>query len=184
MKALVLGGAQTLWRDVAGALDLGSFDVVVACNDAAAVWPGRLDAAVSLHAEKWAYWLEKRARLGNPDPGVVVGHADAGRGVLKVSERVSQFVEYRFNGQADSGSSGLFALKYALEDMGCERAVLCGVPMHEVGAHFFDLTPWGAAQSHRRGWSQALPVIADRARSMCGWTADLLGKPTKEWLNG
>lgn len=184
MRALVLGGAQTLWRDVTGALDLGEFDLVVACNDASEVWPGHLDAAVSLHAEKFGYWMERRARAGRPMPDAVIGHAEAGKGILRISELVTGFVEYRFQGQADSGSSGLFALRYALDVLEADRAVLCGVPMNEVGAHFFDLTPWGAAQSHRRGWSQALPQIADRARSMCGWTADLLGKPTKEWLDG
>jgi len=184
LKALVLGGAATLWRDVAGALDLGSFDVVVACNDAGSVWPGRLDAIVTLHAEKLGFWMERRERAGFDLPERIIGHDAAKRSTLRITDKVTNFVEYRFSGQADSGSSGLFALKYALEDMGCDRAVLCGVPMHEVGAHFFDLTPWGGAVAHRRGWNQALTVIGDRARSMSGWTADLLGKPTKEWLAG
>lgn len=182
--ALVLGGAATLWRDVAGALDLGRFDAVVACNDAAAIWPGRLDAIVTLHAEKLAYWLEKRERAGLDLPAHVIGHSDARHSVLRITDRVTDFVDYRFDGQRDSGSSGLFALKYALADLGHDRAVLCGVPMHEIGAHFFDLTPWSGAVAHRRGWKQAHPVIVDRARSMSGWTADMLGLPTKEWLAG
>lgn len=184
MKALVLGGANTLWDDVAGALALGSFDVVVACNDASAAWPGRLDAAVSLHAEKFGLWMERRSRAGHPAPGAVVGHSTVRQGIIRVSEVLTDFVEYRFTGQQDSGSSGLFALKYALEDMGASRAVLCGVPILDSGAHFFDPNPWGAAASHRRGWVQARPVIGDRARSMSGWTADTLGRPTKEWLAG
>lgn len=181
---LVLGGASTLWRDVSGAMDLGRFDAVVACNDAGAVWPGYLDAIVSLHAEKLGFWLERREQAGFDPPDRVVGHDTAKRSVLRITDRVTDFVEYRFDGQRDSGSSGLFALKYALEDLGCDRAVLCGVPMIATGAHFFDLTPWGGAVAHRRGWSQALTVIGDRARSMSGWSADLLGVPTKEWLAG
>lgn len=182
--ALVLGGASCLWRDVEAALDLGRFDGVVACNDAAAVWPGRVDCFVSLHAEKMGYWLERRDRAGLPEPDRIWGHDTAKRGVLRISERVQDYVAWKFEGQHDSGSSGLFALKAALIDMGFNKAVLCGVPLTQTGAHFFDLTPWGGAEAHKRGFKQALPVIRDRARSMSGWTAEVLGQPTKEWLAG
>ncbi len=184
MKALVLGGAATLWRDVAGALDLGRFDLVVACNDAAAVWPGRLDAAVSLHPEKYGIWMGRRNKAGHPAPGRLVGHLEAGKSTVRLPDLPIEFAEWKFEGQPDSGSSGLFALRYALESLGADRAVLCGVPMHDAAAHFFDATPWGAAAAHRRGFNQARPAIGDRARSMSGWSADLLGQPTKEWLAG
>jgi hypothetical protein len=35
MRALVLGGAACVWRDVEAALELGEYDIVVACNDIA-----------------------------------------------------------------------------------------------------------------------------------------------------
>lgn len=181
-RALVLGGGAQVWRDLDAALDLSEFDAVIACNDAAADYPGHLDALVTLHAEKVGVWLGRRKALGLPKPDQVIGHDEASRGVLRLPEGLSGFTSYRFDGQADSGSSGLFALKVALIDLGHDRAVLCGVPMDEASGHFFDPSVWRGAASHQRGWKQALPTIKDRARSMSGWTRELLGEPTTEWL--
>jgi hypothetical protein len=181
--ALVLGGADCLWADVEAALSLGEFDRVVACNDAAALWPGRLDAAVSLHAEKLPLWLRRRAQGGHTGPSRVFGSLEALRSVPPVTDQISDHTEYRFRGQADTGSSGLFALKVALEDLGCDRAVLCGVPMTPTG-HFVRRADWLHATKYRKGWEQALPQIRARARSMSGWTADLLGRPDAEWIGG
>lgn len=179
--ALVLGGAACLWRDVEGALALGEFDGVVACNDAAAVWPGDLDALVTLHAEKIDLWLERRRLAGHEPPGRVFAHEAASSGLRTVSPAVTDFVEYRFPGQQDTGSSTLFALKVALIDLRFDRAVICGAPLIDL-PHFFDDRTWTAAPSHRRGWVQAKGQIEARARSMSGWTGERLGLPTTEWL--
>lgn len=179
--ALVLGGGRGVWEDVAEALAMGEFAVVVACNDAAAAYPGQLHAAVSLHAEKLGFWMERRRRAGLAMPTHVLGHGDAARGTLRLPPVITGFVEQMLPGQTDTGSSGLLALKAALFDLGFDRAVLCGVPMDDR-PHFFDDVSWSAVRSHWRGWIQALPHIKDRARSMSGRTADLLGRPTEEWL--
>lgn len=177
--ALVIGGGACLWADVEAALGLGEFDGVVACNDAGAAWPGRLDAWVSLHAEKFSMWAARRARNGYPPAAEAVGHDGRNNGF----PGVTRLTPFRFPSQTKTGSSGLFALKVALIDLGFDRAVLCGVPMTKEAAHFFDPKPWRGAVSHSQGWVEALPDIKDRARSMSGWTADLLGRPTKEWLS-
>jgi hypothetical protein len=180
--ALVLGGAATVWSDARAAMEMGEFHGAVACNDASAAWPGELDAAVSLHAEKFGVWMERRARSGFAPPAQVIGHDTARTSVLRMPACVTGYTSHLFEGQKETGSSGLFALKVALIDLGFDRAVLCGVPMNEVSAHFFDEAPWGGALSHRRGWHEALTVIKGRARSMSGWTKDLLGPPDAAWL--
>lgn len=180
--ALVLGGAARVWKDVEAALDLGEYDLLIACNDASAAWPGHIDAAVTLHAEKMGLWMGRRRSAGYPMPAQVIGHEEASKSTLRLPDCLTGFTPYKLPGQQDSGSSGLFALKFALIDMGADKAVLCGVPMEDLGAHFFDLSAWGAAAAHRRGWKQALPAIQGRAKSMSGWTAEMLGQPTKEWL--
>lgn len=177
--ALVLGGAGNLWTDVEAALDLGEYHGVVACNDAGAAWPGELDALVTLHAEKAPLWTERRVRNGYPWPKHILGHEGLGR-VPPLCMTGS--TDYRFPGQATTGSSGLFALKVALIDLAFDKAVLCGVPMDSAPGHFFDLSAWTGAMSHRRGWHEALPIIKNRARSMSGWTREILGAPEEEWL--
>lgn len=179
--ALVLGGGQGVWDDVAAALDLGEFSGVVACNDAGAAYPGPLDAVVSLHPEKWGYWMEQRRRRGYPMPAQILGHS-AARDARRLPPCVTGFVDQMFPGQKDTGSSGLLALKTALVDRGFDKAVLCGVPM-DPRPHFFDGRAWTAVQSHWRGWLQALPQIEHRARSMSGRTRELLGAPTEQWLS-
>lgn len=179
--ALVLGGGDCVWRDLEAALRLGEFDAVVTCNDVTAAYPGPVDAAVSLHFEKWPIWLRQRALKGLPPPARVVGHAVAGRGA---PGWVTHWSEQKFPGQTESGSSGCFAAKYAVEDLGHRRAVLCGIPMTAEARHFFDRRSWGGAAAHRRGFRQAIPAIAGRVRSMSGWTKEHLGAPTPEWIAG
>lgn len=179
---LVIGGAARVWNDIEAALDLGEFHGAVACNDAGATWPGHLDAFVTLHAEKAGLWMERRRRAGLPMPDRIIGHDTVKTSTIRIPDCLTDFLPYRFPGQVDSGSSGLFALKVALIDLGFDKAVLCGVPMENWGAHFFDPTVWNGAESHQRGWRQAMPVIRDRTRSMSGWTMKQLGSPTPEWL--
>lgn len=179
--ALVLGGAGNVWDDVDAALSLGEFAGVVACNDVGASWPGHLDAWVSLHAEKFGIWATQRTAAGYPPAGVILAHNEqCGRKGLPLC--VSGRTEFRFPGQRETGSSGLFALKVALVDMGFDKAVLCGVPMDAAPGHFFDPAAWRGAVSHRRGWHEVLPAIQHKARSMSGWTRDLLGAPDEAWL--
>lgn len=180
--ALVLGGAATVWDDADRALSLGEFDGVVTCNDITVAWPGPITAAVSLHAEQWGLWIERRDRLGHPRPAQVFGHTTARDSILRLPPCITDWTGFRFPGQVESGSSGLFALKVALLDLGFDKAVLCGVPMTSVGAHFFDARQWDGAKSHKQGWREALSQIESRARSMSGWTRDILGEPTAHWI--
>jgi hypothetical protein len=180
--ALVLGGGSSVWADADAAMDLCEFDGVLACNDASAAWPGKLDAAVSLHPEKFGLWMERRSRSGFPAPDRIIGHTEAKTSTVRMPAIAMEFADWRFPSQTDSGSSGLFVLKVALVDLGFDRAILCGIPMDRRFAHFFDASPWRADTSHRRGWTQAMHHIRGRARSMSGWTADQLGRPDQDWL--
>jgi hypothetical protein len=164
--ALVLGGADCVWADAEAALDMGEFDGVVGCNAIGRYWPGRMDAWVSLHPEKFGPWCNRREADGLPP------HAQR----LGLTE-----VEPRFVGQREPGSSGLFALKVALMDLGFNRAVLCGIPL-DTRPHFDSAPLWPAALNYRTAFLQAKPQFKRRARSMSGWTADQLGRPTEEWL--
>ena len=43
---------------------------------------------------------------------------------------------------------------------------------------------YGADTAGGAGVVAALPEIGDKIRSMGGWTAETLGQPTRDWLNG
>lgn len=169
MIAVVLGGAKGVWSDLSSLRGLIEPDLIVATNDAGVVYPGRLDAWVSLHPEKLPEW--RRRRKGNQDYRCFTHKRRHGVGdVEQVVERWP-------------GSSGLFAAHIALDEMGASGVVLCGVPMDRAAAHFFEPgAPWLDAENYRRGFQAALPVIGGSVRSMSGWTAELLGVPDAEWL--
>lgn len=175
-RALCLGGAAGVQDDWQSALNLFTPDYVIACNDAGAIWPGPLDAWVTLHPEKMSGWRDKRVAMGFEPAQEYLVHGDQ-------VPAWCDLIEFRFLGQRDSGSSGLMTAKVALCDFGADLAVLCGVPL-DSGPHFFDTAAWDAAQGYR-GVLAALPDrYKMRIRSMGGWTADYLGRPDAEWLNG
>jgi hypothetical protein len=41
---------------------------------------------------------------------------------------------------------------------------------------------WDEARAYHRVWEQRRAMMMGRVRSMSGWTAELLGKPEREWL--
>lgn len=76
-----------------------------------------------------------------------------------------------------SGSSALLAALAALR-LGYDRIILCGCPLtgkNDKGSDY---------ESFRIGWQNKQKYLDDRVRSLSGWTRELLGAPTKEWLEG
>lgn len=173
-KALILGSARCLRADIRAALELGEFDGVVACKGAGLEWNGRLDAWVSLHPERMPKDIRQRARLGYPAAARTYGHRRV--------DGVSHHTQYKFDCQKHTGSSGLFALKVAIVDLGFDRCVLCGIPLDKEAGRIDGRDHWSGSRSFQLGWQQALPLIKDKARSWSGFTGQLLGKPTIEWL--
>jgi len=169
MIAAVLGGARGVWAELAELETLIGRrpDLIVGTNDAGVIYPGHLDAWATLHHERFSEW--RRRRTGNQDYRAFV-HAP-------LSGLTAEVVRERW-----SGSSGLFAAQIALQKLGARGVVLCGVPLDAERAHFFNGAPWSDADVFRRGLEAALPVIRDCARSMSGWTRDLLGAPDAQWL--
>jgi hypothetical protein len=160
-KAVILGGGDTLWTDLAQIPDVKD-RTVIAINDAGSAYRGRIDYWVSLHPEKLEGWRKKRK--GNQDYETVCHKERKGA-------RVDHVVRELW-----SGSSGLFAAQFAVLNLNCDDVVLCGVPMTPTG-HFFSSDAWHHATKYRRGWKEALPEIQGRVTSLSGWTRDLLGAP-------
>lgn len=165
----VLGGAPSAWDDLAVAKRLLKGNVgVVACNDAAVLYKGHLHGFATLHPERLGKWREQRA--GNDDfrsfvPGRHGNSMDA------------ELIEQRWH-----GSSGLYAAQVAFEAFQASGVILCGVPMSPEQGHISYPTYWTGGTSYRRGFVAALPVIGARLRSMGGWTRDVFGGPTPEWI--
>lgn len=174
--ALVLGGASCLHDDLAAALDLVTPDLIVACNDAGTV-VGRVDAWVSLHSENFPHWIGERKANGFDNAPSLYSHIIQEKAVgLPIT-----VTPWAFPDQPETASSGVFAIKVALYDIGCDRAILCGIPMTST-PHFFDAEDWPPAERYFNRLAQLNKNDLSRVRSMSGATAELLGRPSPDWL--
>lgn len=179
---LCLGGADTLFSDIEAYT--GPVDGVVACNDAGAHWPGDLDAWVSMHPRYFVTknWHRDRIRRGYSEPKRILAPPVMEKEVLASPYPLMRRVEFsdQYFPESPGGSSGLFAAKVALIDLGFDLAVLCGIPM-TVRPHFWDdkKVDWHVAHQYQRAWTKIPAQYRDRMRSMSGWTRVLLGAPEK-----
>lgn len=181
--ALVLGGGASVWDDVERAFAIADFDYVAACNDAGASWPGRLDLWVTLHPENMMGWRDRRAKRGLTPAERIVFHKtweSRVRGGNYINP--SLVMDHKFPGQTQSGSSGHFVTKAALELLPVNGAVLCGIPMTADDKHYFDESPWSGAHRHQAGWLESMDHLQGRVKSMSGQTMKWLGEPTLEWV--
>lgn len=175
MIGLVLGGADCLWSDLheLEAVTGPWPGPVIAVNDAGVHWPRRLDHWATLHPEDLQPRLDARAENGYPGGFIVWAHerdpwhSTGGR----------HLVDRTLPVPTKTGSSGLFAVSVA-RAIGCERVVLCGVPMTAT-PHIGGGGPWTEVE---RFWPLWDAESLEDVRSMSGRTRDLLGAPDREWL--
>jgi hypothetical protein len=170
MIALILGGAPSVWRELAEAEALlgRRRRLVIAANLAGIHHVGKLDAWATLHPERLADWRAERK-----GPAAARYFVPAGLALAPWAEQAPD----RWN-----GSSGLYAGQCALLEVGATAIVFCGVPMDSEAGHFVNPGAWAGTGDYRLGFEGALREAGGRIRSMGGWTADLFGHPTATWL--
>lgn len=176
--AFVLGGAECIWADLESAQSLCSPHIVVAVNDIGVDYPGRIDHWVSYHTDFLDKWARLRAARGMPD----IQHYWTGKGgPTKSAPKGTRTVN------AVGGSSGMLATYVALK-VDAAKVILCGIPIDAKMPHYHKHkkgAAWTEALKYQKHWREAANNdFRDRVRSMSGWTAELLGSPTKEWLEG
>lgn len=196
MNALVLGSAEGAGEDlILFALDLDCWRTepwcMIAINDAGwmigetlpdgGIIP-RIDHWTHLHTEDMPARIEKRRALGGNMDFTTWSRRLGANG--ETPDRIAPQ-------HLGAGSSGLYAVGIALYELGCEKVVLCGVPMDER-PRMGDTLSWvdrdpatgdkDKLALFRPVWEAAFPKLDGRVRSMSGWTRELLGVPTAEWL--
>lgn len=183
VRALVLGGGAEVWDDLARLEEmLGRpwSDMVVAANDIGCHWERELDHWVTLHPDRMKGWAHTRAAKGYPSPGALWSRHSL-NGKFKAQG-------LRAGKNWGGGSSGMMACAVAVDMMGANRVVLCGVPMTKT-PHFAASTvhqrakAWTSADGHFRVWRREVGRMRGVIRSMSGRTRELLGAPTLAWLN-
>lgn len=177
---LVLGGGDTVWLEAERAFLEYEIDYVIAINNCVADYPGRIDAALTLHPVKMQEWLETRSNRKYPSPRYVVAHED--RRGKREYPCINKVIPYMWPEMRYSGSSGLFAVKTAFELFSADKVILAGVPMSVGSDHYHKPgIPWKDADAFWPAWQSTFPRLVGKVKSFSGRTAQLLGQPSKEW---
>lgn len=170
-----------MWEDVAALQQLlgRPWDgTVIAVNDIGVHWPHSIDHWVSLHPNKFARWKRERVECGLSLEGITTWG--------RIWELKDKPADKELKPVMPCGSSGLFAVEVARE-VGCQKVVLCGIPITTT-PHFAETTEnfaanWMQANGHWKAWLRYQDGLRGWVKSMSGRTRDLLGAPTKEWLD-
>ncbi|MBN49992.1 MAG: hypothetical protein CMN85_10655 [Spongiibacteraceae bacterium] len=153
MKVLVIGSGHNVKAELSQ-INRHTFDYVIGVNRAA-IHFGPVDIHCSLHPRDYA---PIRA-------GYFVSHIK-----LKGVDEVFPCM-WRTGGS--SGSSGLYAVKYALQRLDATDITLAGVGIDEA-PHFYNPSDWHEAKKFQQTWIEVAPVLRGKVRSLGGWTAQLL----------
>lgn len=174
--ALVLGGAANVYDDMHAALRLfGEPDVYVGVKDIGWEHP-KVTHWCSYHVDRIPRELEKRRSLGYPDPERIWTY----KGVRAPKMQVPVYFH-----KVRGGSSGL--LGAYVGTIVAERAVLCGIPMDMDMPHYHMRKhgkAWKEGRLYKPHWQSAESELKNKVKSMSGWTKELLGEPSWEWVHG
>lgn len=141
---------------------------IFAGNDMIERFPHDIDHAITLHPEKLSIWLPRRLANGFNAAPKVWAHRNYESAVTHWTRDWS-------------GSTGLMCVKVAREN-GFTHIVTCGVHMLSESGHFVRKQEWTAANGFRRGWLAHTSQLRPYLRSMGGWTQEIFGAPTEQWI--
>jgi len=169
--AIVVGGAECWQRDLMELQTMfrGNRVEYYVVNDQIGEFPHPV-VACTLHPDKLPTWLGQRKNNGLEPPLELWCHD----GARKLNPPRGKML------RDWGGSSGLFAYQVAREH-GHDKIVFCGVPM-DSSPNGFRGQKWHAVTAFTRAWQTRHQEMLPYARSMSGWTAQLLGKPNEDWL--
>lgn len=172
-RAIVLGGADCVWDDLASLGNLADTADIIAVNDSGYAYEGEIKYWVSLHPEKFKIWEPMRAARTKETNYIKIGYAKQGKD--KRQELSDEYTQNWRNAQGVelSGSSGLFAAKVALEK-GYDEIILCGVPM-DCRTNIHRGKQWAEFKNYTAAWEAFKDKLLGKVRSQSGWTKNLLG---------
>lgn len=162
---IVTGSHPDVLVDIAAVPRVRSFDFMAIGLDAVDTYAWPIRYMATYHPAEIPEIRRRREQAGGNTDYTVISH-EWQPGV--------QVVEPLLPGER-SGSSALLGTQAALK-LGYDRVILCGCPL--TGKN----DKGGAYETFREGWKQKQALLAGRVRSMSGWTRELLGSPTEEWL--
>lgn len=167
---ILCGSSQTVWTDLAQAELLAPKHEKIGINFFPVHYRDNVTHWVTVHSDKMRYWLPLRQYYNNSKAWTHSYMDDAS-------------IDIVWDIRYDSGTSSLYALQIALK-MGYQKILLCGITLDEQPCFYDPPThTYKHAQRERTAWKQLPDDMKSKVRSFSGFTKDLLGTPTQEWLS-
>lgn len=185
IRGLIFGRAMGAFEEAEAANKLCTFDIVTCCGRSGYAWPGRVDHWCTWHPNLLPMLVQKRKDAGYEPvgkfwSGIHRGMKQGANHLKSYKPGVSPMPALEWV-KCDGGSSGLLAIMVNLTL--ADKIVLAGIPLDPEREHFDKPGIWTDGKNYRKTWERNKPLFQDKVRSMSGWTAELLGMPTEEWLN-
>ena len=181
-KIAVMIGCALCWEEDLNrlrslCLDFDIFAVGLDCP-----YKGKIDYLVTYHIEDIEEYKNKRTKESLSTDYKVISHTDDFKKYGKERNQKVRWtnvnIDIVYPHEKPSGSSSLLGAKAALFKLGYDKVVLVGCPM-DVGNVENKKKSYTMFQ---KGWLYFKKDLAGKVKSMSGWTKELLGEPTKEWV--
>ena len=173
--ALILGRGEDVFKEAEAAHALGKIDFTIATGPIAVDYAD-VDYWLWFHAELFPDFALRREKKGHPPVKEYWSVPYKGRG------RPAPGFNVQYFDWTHGGSSGLVAVGLALKEKKADCVILAGIPMTAEGGRYDDKKQWTEAVHHRVGWWNTLQMTRGKVKSFSGWTKELLGEPTAEWM--
>ena len=139
--------------------------------DSVEKYPGHAYYFATYHPSDIAQAIERRKAFGGNTDYTIISHQphlDNATG----RDMVGLIIPF----EPPTGSSALLGVLAGIK-LGYEKIIVCGCPLTGANDKAYDYAKF------RPGWTAKLAAIKDVTRSMSGWTMELLGAPTAEWMS-
>jgi hypothetical protein len=179
---IIVGSAPCVQEDIAVALasrhasrfTLHEIDFMLIGLDSVdkCLWPAKYFA--TYHPVDIIPAKERRAKAGGNTDWIVISQV-ANNGLLE-PKTIIYDVDMVIPLIGRSGSSALLGIHAGIRE-GYLKIIVCGCPLtgkNDKGQSY---------SVFQKGWMAKHEEIKDNVRSMSGWTRELLGAPTEEWLS-
>ena len=165
------GGSQTPWQSLDPAY--AGLNWMAIGLDAVNIVQYPIQYFASYHPYEIEEAKERRAKTGGNTDYMIISHVN--EEVNGLGEIIKYDVNLTIPIEPPSGSSALLGVLAGIK-LGYEKIIVCGCPLTGKNTTGYDYAEF------RVGWTAKLSEIKAFTRSMSGWTKELLGEPTIQWL--
>lgn len=171
---IITGAAPCVMDDVnalfSGGLHMPDCSFMLIGLDAVDKYFMNADYFATYHPSEIEMARERRAGAGGNTDYMIISHQQHRE---KSTDR--DLVNMIIPCEPPSGSSALLGVLAGIK-LGYQKIIVCGCPLIGVNDKQYDYA------NFQKGWTAKFEEIKHKTRSMSGWTRELLGEPTEEWL--